>query len=226
MSSSSRRFCKGVAAYATGFVWFLASGNLVLADEKVEVKSIELGTLIAMLIPAPESKITWEHGIESGIEWTTSGFDEVRQANGDRIATRNGHVVVNVLGKTSTVLRKKVELLPWTVSMRTSEPAKFGPNEIHIFPGTPEESCFGTLYSGCDFEAEPSVKNADIASREICQFKEFGDSVKAYELRRRDGSIAYLIQSSSGGSGGVSTELTLVFSSDRARAACVSSSPT
>ena len=106
--------------------------------------------------------------------------------------------------------------------MRTNGPAKLGSVEIRIFPGSSQESCFGTLYSGCDFEAEPSMKKAGLKFRELCQFKEYGDLVRAYEVSRLDGGRGYLIESTSGGSGGISTELALVFDGDRARGACKS----
>lgn len=190
------------------------------AAETAAKKQFELGELITTLIPLPSEKLTWEFRANSDIEWITSGFAEQRRSDGQVTATRTGVVAVNVMGRQATVLRKKLEELPWTVSMRTTAPAKFGPTEIHISPGSPTESCFGTLYSGCDFEVEASLRKSGIEFREVCGYREAGDSVKAYQLKTAVGGTAYLVESSSGGSGGSSTELTIALAEETVKEAC------
>ena len=88
-----------IAIFFACLLGFISFGNTIDASEKPKAKAYELGALIALLIPAPQEKLTWEFALDSDIRWVTSGFEETRHANGERIAVREGQVDVNVLGK-------------------------------------------------------------------------------------------------------------------------------
>lgn len=174
--------------------------------------SIELGQLVLLLMPENKfSHIGWDHQADSPIIWKTRGFDTTNWADGTEHSIRNGIVRVNVLGRPSTVLRERVAELGWTVEYITSQNPKFGPEEIEISPGVPGESCFGTNYSGCDFDAPTkSLLAAGVQIREICRSAEITGERRAFFLSHPQRQPTIMMWMRDGGSGGVSASVKLL----------------
>lgn len=172
----------------------------------------ELGKLIDLLIPKSGEIVYWDYRVDSGIDWITDGVDESRTFNGEIFSRRVGIVRVNILGSYAQVLKQKEEELPWTVELESNAPKKFGPFKINISPGSPWDRCFGSLYSGCEFNVEPSLKSANVSFSRSCESKMFSDKNIGYKVKSSEGNPAYLLVSTSAGSGGSSTSLVLAFS--------------
>ena len=175
-------------------------------------KPFELGELILLLMPDSGATFAgWDHRADSRIVWQTSGYETVQKADGTSKYIRNGIVRVHIQGKQSTVLRQRITELGWTVSYSSDGPPKFGPKEITIEPGLPQEGgCFGTNYEGCDFD-EPltSLSSAGIGATKICGKRKMGVASSAFLLTHAARRSTVLVWVTSGGSGGSSAWLTL-----------------
>jgi len=175
-------------------------------------KPFELGELILLLMPDSSATfVGWDHRADSRIVWQTTGYETVPKADGTSKYVRNGIVRVNIQGKKSTVLRQRTTELGWTVSYSSVDPPKFGPEQITIEPGLPQEGgCFGTNYEGCDFD-EPlnSLSSAGVGATKICGKREMGGASSAFLLTHAARRSTVLVWVTSGGSGGSSAWLTL-----------------
>lgn len=171
-------------------------------------KSLELGELILLLIPdTPADQFGWDYRVNSPITWLTNGVEY-----GGMSATRRGVVRVNIGGKKATVLRQKTEELGWSVIYKTDGNPNFGPAEIEIKPGgvAPEDICFGTNFDGCAFDAPlPSLSAAGIVATPICEKTSLGEEYKAFLLKHLDRRPTVMVMVTGGGSGGVSSSITL-----------------
>lgn len=184
----------------------------VYPKELEGTKSFELGELVLLLMPdSGATFVGWDHRANSPIVWKTSGYETRTRSDGTSISTREGIVRVHVQGKKSTILRKRINELGWTVMYFSELPPKFGPEEIEIEPGLSYEGgCFGTNYDGCDFE-EPlnSLSSAGITATKICSAREVGEAASAFLLTHAARRPTVLVWVTSGGSGGSSAWLTL-----------------
>jgi len=174
-------------------------------------KPFELGELILLLMPdSGATSVGWDHRADSRIVWQTTGYEAAPRADGTSKYIRNGIVRVHIQGKISTVLRQRIDELGWTVSYSSDGPPNFGPEEIAIEPGLPQEACFGTNYDGCDFD-EPltSLSSAGIGATKICGKREMGVASSAFLLTHAARRPTVLVWVTSGGSGGSSAWLTL-----------------
>lgn len=179
------------------------------------LKSHELGSLIQLLMPPKDfATINWDWQVNGQIEWVTNGVDIVNNADGSLTSSRLGRVRVNVLGETSTVLKKSVKELAWAVVFETNGPTKFGVERILIFPGSTSVECFGSLYTNCDFEIEPSLKLAKLKFTKLCSKKDAGSSVNVYRIRNPNLKEAILIHETGWGSAGISSQITIDFTDD------------
>jgi hypothetical protein len=186
-----------------------------MAQESIDssirkAKPFELGQAVLLLMPDRQQEvIDWDFRSESDIVWIDNGYVMERLANDNEIAIRRGLVRINVKGKTSTVLRQRKQELSWTVQFETTEPPKFGVAEVWLYPGTPKETCFGSLYEGCSFEVIPSLKIAGISWKEICKYNRGQEQLRGYILRHPQRADTQALVMNSGGSGGDSTSVML-----------------
>lgn len=181
-------------------------GVAVVPNSLSESPSLELGDLVLLLMPKSGERIDWDYRTDSAITWQTAG---VTQETGDNNgASRAGAVRVNVMGRIATVLKQRKIELAWGVAYWTSRPAKFGPSEIKIEPGT-EEPCFGTGFDGCEFEPLHSLAHAGIDALEACDIQQASDKTRVYLLTSPQRRPVTLIWYTSGGSGGASSWLSL-----------------
>lgn len=183
----------------------------VYPKELQGTKPLELGELVLLLMPDSGARsVGWDFRADSPILWKTAGYQE-GQRKGASLYTRNGIVRVHIQGKKSTVLRQRVVELGWGVIYSSTINPNFGPQDITIEPGLPRERCFGTTYTGCDFE-EPlsSLSRAGIVATKICSSRRTpGDFLSVFSLTHPRRRPTVMVWQSSGGSGGSSAWLTL-----------------
>ena len=144
-----------------------------------------------------------DYRVNAQIFWITDGYKD---------SSREGLLRVHVQGKKSYVLKKEKYELAWTVRYATHSNPKFGVESIDLFPGVPNEICFGTLYDGCSFDPIHSIKAAGISAREICERSKSQQKIIGYQLSHpnRQGTLARWEEG--WGSGGKESSFKLVFS--------------
>jgi hypothetical protein len=186
------------------------TAQLVYPNQLNHAKSMELGQLVLLLMPdAGSASVGWDHRASSDIVWTTNGYDS-EQWGKESAYVRRGVVRVNVEGKRSTVLRQQVNELGWSVALSSTSNPSFGPEDISITVGTPDTDCFGAKYDGCNFD--PPLKSlalAGIEAKKICAKTRFSDQVIAFTIVHPKRRPTLLIWEESGGSGGISSSLTM-----------------
>lgn len=157
-----------------------------------------LPALIESLLPdAGQSQLAWTHGINASISWVTRGYE----AAGNRYE-RVGLARVTVDGEFATLLEREVNEIAWTVTLQTSEPAKFGPTMVEISPGPPGSSCFGDLFTGCFFTVQQALATLEGVSTKICDRDlNTGNGVAVFRLRTRT-KLGYIRYYSNTGSAG------------------------
>lgn len=184
-------------------------------------QSFELGQLIYLLMPAPSIRVGWDWAVDSPIVWIDDGF-----VSTDVSTYRRGFSRVNLMGKWSTELRQKKDELGWEVQLFTTAPAKFGPQEINIQPGTDDgdDACFGTRFDNCWFDPRPSLKAAGIEAKSVCQYgPNEANSTHIYQLAAPESPILFSWLQSEG-SGGDSASVSLLLDADK-KAACTPPNP-
>lgn len=182
----------------------------------------ELGQLIYLLMPSPGTSVGWDWAVDSPIAWIDNGV-----VSTDVSTYRRGFARVNVMGKWSTELKQKKEELGWEVQLFTKAPAKFGPQEINIQPGTDggDDACFGTLFDNCWFDPRPSLKAAGIDAKQICQYgPNNANSTRVYRLAAPGKALVLFSRLQSEGSGGDSASISLLLDGDE-KAACTPLNP-
>ena len=179
-------------------------------------RSIELADAISMFIPDAGHGIGWAWlSNSSDITWLDNGYVELPDET-----IRRGVMRINVLGVRSTVLRQATEELGWTVTMSTKSLAKFGPREISLWPGADDPApCFGNLFEGCDFDPLPSLKRKGINATLVCKSgMSAGNFTAIYSLTAKGKSQVLFSISRGEGSGGASTNISILLDHDKKRA--------
>ena len=164
------------------------SGRIVYqAADLAGLKSYELGELVALLLPEDRAAAYgWDAHVDDDIRWLTDGWAEDQENEGRLV--RVGLARVNVLGQVSTVLRQHREELPWTIRYASLGNPALGVETIEITPGTPDRMCWGTLYDGCTFRPQKSLKHAGLSVERICgteQPEELGPERVVYQVSLR-----------------------------------------
>ena len=204
------------------FLGFLACANAgALAQQRNDLPlprgpSLELGSVVLLLMPDRNQKrIGWDHRSESKIIWIDNGYARVNRPDGKSASVRRGLVRTNILGKPVTVLRQRREELWWTVTYETSGNERHGPEFIEVSPGTPNETCFGSLYEGCSFEIEPSIRSAGIKLTSVCDIGGGSYKMKGYTVSHPTKAEIQMRVTDSWGSGGASTNIELLYELDK-----------
>lgn len=174
-------------------------------------KVFEIGELVLLLMPdKSETTIGWDYRDQSEIHWTTVGYNERNPNTNYTEYYRDGMTRIRVQGKAATVLKEHTNELGWTISYINTLNPKFGPEKIVITPGTPNETCFGSLYNGCEFAPYKSMLAAGITVEKTCDTEPMQAHHVGYRLSYPGKRTIFMLWMTSGGSGGSSSDLTLM----------------
>ena len=214
----------------------IVPGKIVLQDVMTEQKpglpalapypaslerlpQLELGTAVLQFMPLAGSElIDWSFNADGPVAWQTEGY--ASDIHGDR-SSRKGLLRVHVLGTFSTVLRQVKNELAWNLQYTTTDNAKWGPQSIELSPGVDDEGgCFGSLYSGCAFDPRPSLTQAGIAYSVVCPSSSEANGATVFTLSYPGRARMLLIWSTSTGSGGESSFLTMRLRRDSEPVTC------
>ena len=168
----------------------------------------DLSTLVASLLPPKGfSGLDWAFAVGNPrVAWQTEGVLSEGQQT-----VRVGYARVRVAGKVSTVLRRQLDELAWSVTLLTDGPAKFGPQGIDISPGVlPNMECFGTLFEGCSFSAADALTGGGLKARQVCTTGSEGNGDKVYAVTANGGVESLVVVSTSRGSGGDSASIAIL----------------
>lgn len=199
----------------------LSWGSDVYPPSVKKLPSIELGQAILLFMPDEGSRyVGWDFRSEAQVAWLSEGYEAKKDDKAQTTSVRHGLLRVNVNGKKSTVLKKRKVELAWRVEYESSNPPKFGIETITLSPGTPTETCFGELYSGCAFDPIPSLKASGIKVKIICRDKHQVSPVNiGLELSRRGKKKIFARYKWWRGSGGEQAFITLWVNGDK-KSAC------
>jgi hypothetical protein len=189
----------------------LFTDRIARAADTPENRSYELGELIAILLPPRRQKLDWKHPIGPDVAWETSTYDGTIR--------RMAQVDVHVLGKRTTALEQDQKALLWTLTLKG--PSKKRPTQLELMPGSENEQCNPTRYSGCQFEIAPSLEKAGIRSKWTCGVRDELFQIAGYELVTSDNRKGYLLELVGNGN----TWLTLMFSKTQLFKACRPGTP-
>jgi hypothetical protein len=159
--------------------------------EAAPLKPIELSALISQFLTAPN--LRWEMLQNGSVRWTTNGIE-----TNERRSFRRGLARVKLNGRSSTILRQNIDELAWSIELSTFDQERFGPTLATINPGTSQEQCFGTGFTGCYFTAEEALGRLGL--RQACSVGPAGNVAKVYERAgRRSMTVVYRNSTGSGG---------------------------
>jgi hypothetical protein len=186
----------------------------VVPGEAGKLPVLELGKAVALLLPdRAEGQIGWAHRADGPVAWVTEGYRMQRWADGTNVAIRDGLMRIRLDGKMATVLKKANSELAWTVSYTSTVDPKFGVEAISLHPGTDNEICFGSTYSGCAFDPVKSLRQAGISVKVLCNSPVPGGSAMGLELSAPGRRTTMARVSQQAGSGGATTDFTLLLAS-------------
>lgn len=132
-----------------------------------KLKPLELGQAIYLFMPNQGMRhIDWSYLSDSkSIVWLD---DSYKSGN---VNTRTGILRVNVDGVKSTILKKEVKELAWSVVYVGAGNPNFGVLEIDLKPGVDDgdANCFGSTTQNCTFNPISSMAKAGINVDVLCR---------------------------------------------------------
>ena len=166
---------------------------------------VELGVLVDRLMIESGAEPSWAVLADGAgpVIWLTDGVEDDPMSGG---AQRYGVARVTVDGKVTTVLHQTLQEVPWDVVLRSDSPARFGPQHVLI---APQNDCFGSTGSGCDFEVVSSLRSAGLTVQQMCERFADGSGTVVYAVLGSDRRSAWVALESTAGSGGASSWLKL-----------------
>lgn len=180
---------------------------LEVHPEMLGFHAYELGELIKNLMledKGDESTPVWDWDLlanDQKIRWMTEGLKEnYNTYTMTTMTTREGYARIHLLGERVSQLKDRKYEVPWKISYAGAE-AKFGVNTITLQPVSDLMLSFN--------DPEPSLKKQSIKLNVICEQSFAGEHIKVTQLSLRKKQPVYLIDRSSGGSGGESRWLEL-----------------
>lgn len=181
------------------------SNAMVFPREAAGLPIIPLPDLIYQALPkSDQESFGWDHLVDAPVLWLTDGIE----SNGTS-ARRLAIARISTGGLTPTVLRARKEELAWTVSMETDLNPKFGPQKIEITAGVEKSECFGVLYENCAFDERDAFSSPRLRSTVVCRQTLGGFPLVVHRVTAADKGSAFVRVWTSGGSGGVSTSVTI-----------------
>ena len=171
-----------------------------------KVKPMGVGKAIHMFMPDVGLKhIDWAYLNKSdAIQW----LDDTYKSNPDgTLNFRTGLMRINVDGTKSTILKKTVKELAWSVVYQGPGNPNFGVQEIDLKPGIDDgdANCFGSTTENCTFNPINSMAQAGIRVDVLCKSTE----VTGLELSAAGKKTIKARMITSGGSGGSSSWIEL-----------------
>lgn len=194
-----------------------ANAQSVYPEIAKSLPLLEIGNAILFLMPPKNIPyLNWSYlGDSSSIEWLDDGY-VVESWGAGQASMRRGLMRIRIKDKKSTVLKKTLRELAWTVRYMTFGMPKFGFQTIKLSSGPPNEDCFGHLYDGCDFNPLNSMKKNGIKIRKICTNDHVGNGfINGYELSHPMKKTVLARVEDSFGSGGISTDFVLDFTASK-----------
>ena len=167
-----------------------------------------------LLPPVGAENFSWSDRLDNSIVWITNGL----QRDGN-FSSRIGLTRVRVSNSTSTVLRKSLEELAWSVALEATGNIRGGADHIRVGPGMPDgdDQCFGALYSGCDFLVDDVTNQNRYKASFVCSEGSTDSGTSVYRITSPDKQPMLLYYQVSGGSGGSSSSFELHFDRDASR---------
>lgn len=177
---------------------------------RAQSKAIELPKLVETFMVKPDSDPEWSMGASKStpqIRWTSSGIESEPNCE-SYVSCRRGVVRVLLNGKEMQHLRQRLEPVPWELFMVSTSNAKFGPEEVGIWP-----SCD----TPCEFDFKKAMNVKGFSLKQICKSGPAIARRIAYEVRKGYSRV-HAVVTENVGSGGTSTSLNLFLHSPQAAA--------
>lgn len=199
------------------FVSSSVSSQSVYPEAAKSLPLLEIGEAILFLMPSKKLPyLNWSYlGDSSSIEWLDDGY-VIESFGGEQASMRRGLMRIRVNNKKSTVLKKSLRELAWTVRFMTLGMPKFGFQTIKLSSGPPGDECFGSLYDGCDFNPINSMRKSGVKIKKICSNDHVGNGlINGYELSHPMKKTVLARVEDSFGSGGIATDFVLDFTANK-----------
>lgn len=192
---------------------FSANAQSVYPEIAQKLPSLEVGKAVLILMPQQGTKYRdWAFlGNSREILWINDGYVTETWKSGETPTFRRGLMRIRVNNIKSTVLKKNLHELAWTVQYTAFGNPKHGFERITLSAGPPDQGCFGTLYEGCDFDPITSIKSAGISAIKICSNESAGGKIVGYKFSNPEKIPVLARIEYSYGSGGASTGIALDF---------------
>ncbi|MDE2420930.1 MAG: hypothetical protein KGO49_07110 [Gammaproteobacteria bacterium] len=212
--NTDTRASKSHGVSLTISVFAFAEEQYIYPDELKGKLSLELGQAVLLLMPpVGQRNIDWGYLANSeNISWIDNPYIERNGDDGAQQGTsRTGWLRVNVLGVNSTILKKNLFELGWTVEYENDSDGRYDVDTITLEPGTDdgENNCFGRTTTGCSFDPRPSLLKAGIHFSLVCDKKDGNSEDKILLLSAKGKKNTYADWNQGFGSGGKTALLTL-----------------
>lgn len=203
---------------------FSVQAEGVLPKEASKLKPVEIGEIVFTLMqPKPKKSDSpgnnnpgWDYLADSKmIVWIDDGIVSTKFDNGETGWSRTGYIRVRVDGNKTTVLKKTLKELAWSIDYSNSVNPGFGALFIALAPWAKDEPCFGSTYSGCDFDPIKSFRASGISINKICESRIPGLVIRGFKLTHPKKSSVLARITENYGSGGANTFLELDFWSNK-----------
>lgn len=183
-------------------------GNNTYPPSAGKLKSIELGQAILMFMPPSETnQIDWSYQSTAGIIWLDDTYESAKDSSSN---FRTGFMRINVEGIKSTILKKEVQELAWSVTYEGPINPRFGVDMITLEPGISDgNQCFGATTGNCTFNPLMSLAHANIEVNILCKSEVDGETVGLMLSAKGKKSIPAVLVTGSG-SGGQSSSIALL----------------
>jgi hypothetical protein len=176
-----------------------------------KVKPMSLGQAVLMFMPdAGVKHIDWSYLNKSNnILWLDDTYKFNQSNPDDSLNFRTGLMRINVDGVKSTILKKTVKELAWSVVYQGPGNPNFGIQMIALTPGIDngDANCFGSTTQNCTFNPINAIAKEGIKIDVVCKSTDVTGSteVTGLELSAAGKKAIKARMITSGGSGGSSS---------------------
>lgn len=174
-----------------------------------KLKSVELGQAVLMFMPPSDGTklISWAFQSDNGVVW----LDDSYKSAADGSNYRTGLMRINVDGVKSTILKKEIAELAWSVTYTGSSNPNFGVDTITLEPGIDDgDQCFGSITENCTFNPLMSLAKANITVDVLCKTEQVDGTIVGLSLSENGKKSIQAIWLTSGGSGGQASSIKLL----------------
>lgn len=204
-----RRLPWRAAATLVAMSMAVAEPGRAEAPSAGETQYVELGALLKAFMVADGDSPRWSMlAVKGGVvRWVTDGLEFTSGT-----ATRVGTAYVTVDGKAKTALRQLVEDVEWNITLQSDGNPAFGPDSVKL---EPQDLCFGSVGSGCDFELLPTLSAVGIRAERLCEEVDRGNGVEVFRLDAPGKATAWAAYWIGTGSAGTTNWVTLYWQQTR-----------